>query len=75
MSRPTPDELEAMRESGQSTDLRSAFARGEQSITEWESGQRAIGVAEVLDWIDELRRVFGDPKVDRDPWIGDDLRL
>ncbi len=75
MSRPTPEELEALRESGRSADLRRAFANGERSVAEWERGQPATGLAEVLDWTDQLRRVFGDPEVDRDPWIGDDFRL
>ena len=75
MSRPTFDELEAMREAGRSNDLRSAFAAGERSVAEWERSQGATGLVEVLEWIDQLRRVFGDPEVNRDPWVGEDFRL
>ncbi len=28
-----------------------------------------------LDWIDQLRDVFGEPAVDQEPWQGDDFRL
>jgi hypothetical protein len=29
----------------------------------------------ILNWIDQLRTLFGDPPVDRRPWRGDDFRL
>ena len=75
MSRPTRDELEAMRDAGRSQDVRAAFAASQRSVAEWERSQGASGLVEVLEWIDELRSVFGDPEVNRRPWIGDDFRL
>jgi hypothetical protein len=29
----------------------------------------------VIDFIDQLRALFGDPPVDRTPWRGNDFRL
>ena len=29
----------------------------------------------ILDWVDQLRALFGDPPVDRRPWRGGDFRL
>ncbi len=33
------------------------------------------GLGSVLDWIEQLRGLFGDPEVNREPWRGEDFRL
>jgi hypothetical protein len=79
MSRLTPAQLEQMRDDGLSGDVREAFATAERATDTWERDRaRAasqLGIGEILDWIDELRAVFGEPEVDRRPWIGEDFRL
>jgi hypothetical protein len=34
-----------------------------------------VGLDAVLDWIDQLRALFGEPRVDRRVWRGSDFRL
>lgn len=79
MSRLTREQLEEMREDGLSPDVRKAFEVAERATDAWERergrAQSQLGIEEILDWIDELRAAFGDPEVDRRPWVGDDFRL
>ena len=79
MSRLTREELEEMRADGLSPEVRKAFAAGESASHAWERergrSQSQLGIEEILDWIDGLRQVFGDPEVDRRRWVGDDFRL
>ena len=79
MSRLTREQLEEMRADGLSPEIRKAFAAAESAVDAWERergrSQSQLGIEEMLDWIDQLRQVFGDPEVDRRPWIGDDFRL
>ena len=42
----------------------------------WDLEHRPLGtIDEVLDFVDQLREIFGEPKVDTRPWRGDDFRL
>ncbi len=79
MSRLTPEQLEEMREDGLSPEIREAFRAAERASDAWERkrgrAQSQLGIDEILAWIDELRAVFGEPEVDRHPWVGDDFRL
>jgi hypothetical protein len=76
MTRPTRQELEAMRREGLSADVREQFRAAESCADAWSADhQPNRGLAEALDWIDALRRVFGDPPPDRSPWRGRDFRL
>jgi hypothetical protein len=79
LSRLTREQLEQMREDGLSRDVREAFAAAEHASDAWERergrARSQLGIDEILGWIDELRAVFGEPEVDRRPWIGNDFRL
>jgi hypothetical protein len=79
MSRLTREQLEQMRDDGLSSDVRDAFIAAERASDRWGRdrgrAQSQLGIDETLDWIDELRAVFGEPEVDRRPWTGDDFRL
>jgi len=75
VSRPTREELDEMREQGNSTALRDAFTASQRAIAAWEQSHPPPTLDDVLDWVDELRRVFGEPEVDRAPWVGTDFRL
>ena len=79
MTRLRREELEEMREDGSSAEIRDAFAAAERASAEWDRArgraQSQLGIEEILDWIDELRAVFGEPDVDRRPWVGDDFKL
>ena len=79
MNRLTSEQLERMRKDGLSRDVRDAFAAAMRASDVWERergrAQSQLGIDEILDWIDELRSVFGEPEVDRRSWIGTDFRL
>ena len=76
MTRPTRQELEEMRREGLSASAREQFRAAESCTEAWAAEHRPRrGLAEALDWIDALRRVFGDPEPDRSPWRGSDFRL
>ncbi len=71
----TRRELEAMREDGLSEARGREFRASERAVARWERDHRSgadVGLAAVLTWIDQLRAVFGEPVVDRKPWLGDD---
>jgi hypothetical protein len=53
---------------------RAALAASASTTAAWER-QHALDVDAALDWIDQLRALFGDPATDRRPWAGDDFRL
>jgi hypothetical protein len=55
-------------------DLEGGIARGAEIVREWERTHPTT-LEGVLDWIEELRRLFGDPPVGREPWRGGDFRL
>jgi hypothetical protein len=69
------EELEEMRREGLSPELRREFADAQRAVDEWERGRPRRGLSDLLDWVDELRGVFGEPAVDRRPWKGNDFRL
>jgi hypothetical protein len=76
MTRPTRHELEGMRREGVSAGAREDFRAAAACAAAWEAEhRRARGLAQALDWIDALRRAFGDPPPDRARWRGSDFRL
>ena len=74
MTRPTRVELASLREDGLSEARRREFRASAQATAAWERAYPS-DVEAILDWIDQLRRAFGDPPVDERPWRGDDFRL
>lgn len=67
-------ELEELREDGLSSERRRAF-RASEEATRRLARAAPVGIEAILDWIDELRALFGEPRVDRSPWPGTDFRL
>jgi hypothetical protein len=74
MSRPVREELRAMREQGLSEQSRAAFRGSARAVAAWERAN-PVDIEEILDWVEQLRQLFGDPPVDRRPWRGDDFRI
>lgn len=74
MNRSRSDELEAMREDGLSEAICREFRASAEATARWDRAH-PTDVAAMLDWIDQLRAVFGDPPVDRRPWRGEDFRI
>jgi hypothetical protein len=68
------EDLEEMRRDALSADARRAFQDSASAVAQWERGH-PIDLAAILLWIDELRGLYGDPPVDRTPWVGSDFRL
>jgi len=50
------------------------FAASRRAVEAWQR-QHPVSFPDLLAWIDSLRRVFGDPPVDRRPSVGDDYRI
>lgn len=67
-------ELESMREEALSPEVREGFRRSAEAVEAMER-ERPTTLASTLDWIDQLRALFGDPPVDSRPWQGSDFRL
>lgn len=67
-------ELLEFREEGLSLERRQAFREAEAKVREWEQAHPQT-LDSILDWIDQLRSVFGDQPVDTRPWVGNDFRL
>ena len=74
MTPPTTEELASLREDGLSEARRREFQASARATAEWER-RHGAGLEEILDWIEQLRSIFGDPPVDRTPWRGSDFRL
>jgi hypothetical protein len=74
MTRERREELAEMREQGLSEGIREEFRASRRAVSAWERAH-PVDVAGILDWVDQLRSVFGEPPVDRRPWRGDDFRL
>lgn len=74
MTRPSAEELAEMREQALSPEAREGFAASRRAVAAWERAH-PVDIAGILDWVDQLRSLFGDPPVDRRPWRGDDFRL
>jgi hypothetical protein len=53
---------------------RADLAASRRAVARWERAH-PIGIEAILDWVDHLRALFGDPPVDRRPWRGEDFRL
>lgn len=66
--------LESFRAEGLSAERRAEFEASARATARWER-RHAPGIDAILDWIDQLREMFGDPPVDRRPWRGSDFRL
>jgi hypothetical protein len=74
MTRPTAEELASLREDGLSETLRREFRASARATAAWER-EHGADLEAILDWIDQLRSIFGEPAVDRTPWRGNDFRL
>ena len=74
MSQPSARELSGLLEDGLSEARRRDF---EESARICADRDRAhpVSLEGILDWIDQLRALFGEPCVDRTPWQGDDFRI
>jgi hypothetical protein len=68
------EDLEEMRRDGLSAQVRERFSRSQQAVRRWER-EHPTTIDSILDWIDQLRAVFGEPPVNLEPWRGDDFRL
>ena len=74
MTQPTQAELASLREDGLCEARRREFRASARATTAWEHAH-PTDVEATLDWIHQLRSIFGDPPVDRTPWRGEDFRL
>jgi hypothetical protein len=74
VTRPTRRELDSLREDGLSEARRRELRASARATTAWESAH-PTDIEATLDWIEQLRSIFGDPPVDRTPWRGEDFRL
>jgi hypothetical protein len=70
----TTKELEEMRLDALSPEIREEFRSASRAVRRWER-EHPKGLASALSWIDQLRRIFGDPDVHHEPWRGRDFRL
>ncbi len=70
----TREDLAEMRRDAESPEIRDEFRRSAQAVRRWER-DHPQDLASVLNWIEQLRRLFGDPEVNREPWRGEDFRL
>ncbi len=67
-------DLEEMRRDALSPEIRAEFRSSARAVARWER-EHPQGLGSVLDWIEQLRGLFGDPEVNREPWRGEDFRL
>ena len=74
MSREERRSLEAWRDHALSDETRSDLRRSTATSEAWER-EHPTSLASTLDWIDQLRSLFGEPPVERAPWRGDDYRF
>jgi hypothetical protein len=75
VSRPSRQELDSLREDGLSPERRGALRESARVGDETEGLRGGPGIEAILDWIDELRALFGDPPPNLRPWPGTDFRL
>lgn len=64
----TGEERREMLEDARSAQVREAFRASQRAVADWEASLPGSGLDRALDWIDQLRAVFGDPQPDRTPW-------
>lgn len=69
-----PRDLEEFRDDALSPATRASFAASESATRAWERAN-PTSLEGMLDWIDQLRAVFGDAEPDRTRWPGDDFRI
>ena len=67
-------ELEEMRDHALDARTRENFRRSEAAVRSWERAHPTT-LDQTLDWIEQMRRAFGDMPVDTEPWEGTDFRL
>jgi hypothetical protein len=69
MSRFSPD-LEEFRDEALSPEAKAAWAASARAVEAWERAN-PVSLEAILAWVDQLREAFGEPPVDRTPWLGD----
>jgi hypothetical protein len=74
VSRLSRGECEEILAEARSPRARANFAAAERVCDEWDRAHPTT-LEGILDWIEQLRQLFGDPPVDREPWRGDDFKL
>jgi hypothetical protein len=74
MTRLSPAECEQILAEARSDTVRANFAASERACEAWDRAH-PVTLEGILDWIEQLRQLFGDPPVDRTPWKGDDFRI
>ncbi len=67
-------EVDVRREASQLGLERDDFARSARAVSRFERSRRAR-IDALLDWVDALRDLFGDPPVNPRSWRGSDFRL
>lgn len=67
-------ELDEMREHALEPATRENFRRSEAVVRRQER-EHPTTLDGMLDWIEQIRRAFGDMPVEREPWRGSDFRL
>ncbi len=70
----TREEQREFLEEGRSPEREQAFREAADKMRQWERSHPQT-LDGMLDWIDQLRSVFGEPPIDTRPWIGNDFRL
>lgn len=73
MSKLSEAEREELVRESRDAALRASFAESARVCEAWERAH-PVGLEGILEWIDQLRALFGEPPVDGTPWRGDDLR-
>lgn len=66
---PGPDDPDAI-----FPDVDGSLARSNELSLEWERAHPTT-LDSTLDWIASNRSLFGHPRVNREPWRGNDFRL
>ena len=57
-----------------SPELREQFLRSRRAVSRWERSH-PVALGDVLRWLEQIERLFGPGRPDREPWRGDDFRL
>jgi hypothetical protein len=70
----TGEEMRDMREDALSGERAAEFELSLRAVREWERSH-PMTLEQALAWMESLRRLFGDPPVDLEPWRGSDFRL
>lgn len=69
-----PRDMEEFRDDALSPEVVAEFAASARAVHAWER-ENPTSLEGILDWIDQLRAAFGDPKPDRTPWRGDNFKI